>query len=63
MGCSAIVRDGRDREDPFPESRSLKDFGVIVRAELQFTEATFEVTGEFFSLLLGILGGGLVGGS
>ena len=34
---------------------------MIVRAELQFTEATFEVKGEFLSLFLGIPGGGLVG--
>ena len=61
LGCSVIVRDARDRENPFPEGRSSKDFGVIVRAEMQVTEAGFEIKGEFLSLLLEILGGGLVG--
>ena len=62
LGCSVTAHDARDREDPFSKGRSAEYVGVVVRAELQVTEAGFEITGEFLSLVLGVLGGGLVGG-
>ena len=53
LGCSVTTHDARDREDPFSKGKSAEYFGVIVRAELQVTEAVFEIKGEFLSLSLG----------